>query len=259
MKVARSRKGMVVAAHPLAAEAGREILADGGNAVEAAVAVSMTLGVVEPHASGLGGGGFMMVSPSGSVGKTEVLDGRAKLPSLATEEHIYPRGVMLPWVPKTGPMSASVPGLAPLLKLALEKFGRKVPLAKLLRRPITLASDGDNQNVNTSIAGDYLVTYNVSDSAGNAAVERVRTVSVSEPDIQDTARPVITLIGANPLNLLQGDSYIEPGATATDNVDGNLTSSISIDRSAVSTATVGRSKMKSARLCLSFSRTSERW
>ena len=142
MKVARSRKGMVVAAHPSAAEAGRAILAEGGNAVEAAVAVSMTLGVVEPHASGLGGGGFMMVSPSGAIGKTEVLDGRAKLPSTASEDHIYPRGVMLPWVPKTGPMSAAVPGLAPLLKLAHERFGRKMPLTKLLRRPITLASDG---------------------------------------------------------------------------------------------------------------------
>ena len=46
MKVARSDKGMVVAAHPLAADAGREVLAEGGNAVEAAVAVSLALGVV---------------------------------------------------------------------------------------------------------------------------------------------------------------------------------------------------------------------
>ena len=142
MKVARSKKGMVVAAHSLAAHAGKDVLAEGGNAVEAAVTVSLTLAVVEPHASGLGGGGLMMVSPNGSPGKTEVLDGRARLSSLATENYIYPKGVMLPWVPKTGPMSASVPGLAPLLQLALEKYGRKTPLAKLLRKPITLASDG---------------------------------------------------------------------------------------------------------------------
>jgi gamma-glutamyltranspeptidase/glutathione hydrolase len=142
MKVARSGKGMVVAAHPLAAEAGREILAEGGNAVEAAVAVSLALGVVEPFASGLGGGGFMLISPGGAIGKTEILDGRAKLSSLFTEEHIYPRRVMLPWVPKIGPLSAAVPGLGRMLGLALQKHGRKIPLSRLARRAIALASDG---------------------------------------------------------------------------------------------------------------------
>src|SRR6185503_11221381 len=62
-KVARSKVGMVVAAHPLAAEAGREILAEGGNAIDAAVAVSLAIGVVEPFASGLGGGGYLLVAP----------------------------------------------------------------------------------------------------------------------------------------------------------------------------------------------------
>jgi len=142
VKLARSKKGMVVAAHPLAAEAGREALAEGANAVEAAVAVSLALGVVEPQASGLGGGGFMMVSPSGAIGKTEVIDGRGKVSSLATEDYVYPKRVMLPWVPKTGPMSAAVPGLGRVLDAALRKYGRKTPLQKLARRAITLASDG---------------------------------------------------------------------------------------------------------------------
>jgi gamma-glutamyltranspeptidase/glutathione hydrolase len=142
MKVARSKAGMVVAAHPLAAEAGREILAEGGNAVEAAVAVSMALAVVEPHASGLGGGGFMIIAPGGALGKTEVVDGRAQLSSILTEEHVYPRRVMLPWTPKIGPYSVAVPGLGRLLGLALKKYGRKLPLSRLLRRAISLAADG---------------------------------------------------------------------------------------------------------------------
>ncbi|WP_461587329.1 immunoglobulin-like domain-containing protein [Winogradskyella sp.] len=79
-------------------------------------------------------------------------------------------------------------------------------------------------NVNTSIAGTYQVTYNVSDAAGNAATEVIRTVNV----IPDTTAPVITLNGASTINLNVGDAYNELGATATDNVDGNLTSSIVI-------------------------------
>ena len=142
MKIARSREGMVVAAHRLAAEAGCEALAEGANAVEAAVAVSLALGVVEPFASSLGGGGYMMIAPHGSPEKTEVLDGRGKLSSLATVDYIYPKGVMLPWVPKTGPMSVSVPGLGRMLDLALRKFGGKTPLPRLARRAIGLAAEG---------------------------------------------------------------------------------------------------------------------
>ena len=60
----------------------------------------------------------------------------------------------------------------------------------------------------------------VSDAAGNAAVEVVRTVNVSDGDA-----PVITLLGDDPLTLLLGDVFTDPGATATDNADGDLTSS----------------------------------
>ena len=88
--------------------------------------------------------------------------------------------------------------------------------------------------VNTAIAGTYIVTYNVSDSAGNAAVEVTRTVTVNP----DTTPPVITLNGPSTINLLVGDSYVEQGATATDNIDGDLTASIVISGS-VNTAVAG--------------------
>ncbi len=142
MKVAQSKKGMVVAAHPLAAEAGREILREGGNGVDAAIAVSLALGVVEPQASGLGGGGFMMVSPMGDPEKTVVIDGRGKTPSLALEEYIYPEGVFLPWAPKTGPMSATIPGLGRMLAHALDTYGSGISLDRLSRRARKYASEG---------------------------------------------------------------------------------------------------------------------
>jgi hypothetical protein len=88
--------------------------------------------------------------------------------------------------------------------------------------------------VNTNVVGSYTITYNVSDAAGNAAIEVTRTVNVNP----DTTAPVITLVGASTINLNIGDSYNEQGATATDNLDGNLTSSIVITGT-VNTASAG--------------------
>ena len=92
----------------------------------------------------------------------------------------------------------------------------------------------DASGVDTSTVGSYSVTYNVSDSAGNAAVEVARTV-----DVVDTTAPVITLVGVNPQTIEAGDPYVELGATAFDIGDGDLTASIVIDASGVDTSTVG--------------------
>jgi hypothetical protein len=85
--------------------------------------------------------------------------------------------------------------------------------------------------VNTSVGGTYLVNYNVSDAAGNAATQVTRTVNV----IPDTTAPVITLVGASTINLNIGGTYTEQGATATDNIDGDITSSIVIGGDTVNT------------------------
>ena len=72
-------------------------------------------------------------------------------------------------------------------------------------------------NLNTSEAGTFTITYSVSDAAGNSAIPKTRTVNVL-----DTEPPVITLLGANLIEINQGTTYNEPGATATDNVDGTI-------------------------------------
>lgn len=79
--------------------------------------------------------------------------------------------------------------------------------------------------VDTAVSGTYLVKYNVTDAAGNAADEVVRTVIVIE---KDDVLPQISLIGKAAIDILVGSDYIDQGATATDNVDGDITDLIVI-------------------------------
>jgi uncharacterized protein YxjI len=88
-------------------------------------------------------------------------------------------------------------------------------------------------SVNTAVVGTYTLSYNVSDSSGNTAVTITRTVNVV-----DTTLPVITLLGNTPVTIQVGSTYTDAGATALDNYDGNLTSSIVVTGS-VNTAVVG--------------------
>ena len=88
-------------------------------------------------------------------------------------------------------------------------------------------------NVDTSTIGTYTVTYNVSDASGNAAVPVTRTVNVV-----DTTAPIITLLGDTTVTIEVGTTYTDAGATATDNYDGDLTSSIAIVNN-VDTSTIG--------------------
>ena len=76
-------------------------------------------------------------------------------------------------------------------------------------------------NVDTSVIGTYTVTYNVTDSSGNAATEVTRTVNVT-----DTTAPVITLVGDAQITVEVGTTYTDLGATASDNYDGDITADI---------------------------------
>ena len=87
--------------------------------------------------------------------------------------------------------------------------------------------EGDVVDVNT--AGTYIITYNVSDAAGNAATQRTRTVIVTA----DTVAPVITLTGSSTINIAIGEAFTDPGATATDDVDGDITANIVVAGDAV--------------------------
>lgn len=91
-------------------------------------------------------------------------------------------------------------------------------------------------SVNTGTAGTYTLSYNVQDAAGNAATTLTRTVTVTPK--ADTVKPVITLNGSASMSIVQGSTFTDPGATATDDRDGNITSRIVVSGSVMS-GTVG--------------------
>lgn len=131
-----SRAGMVTAAHPLAARAGAEILERGGNAVDAAIAVSLALGVVEPYASGIGGEGYLVAVMAD--GREVAVDFRSTAPAMATYANLEKAGELsaVKYTPK-GYCVAGVPaGIGAALQYA------SLPLKELAAPAIRLAKEG---------------------------------------------------------------------------------------------------------------------
>lgn len=122
---AADRPAMVAAAHPLAVAAGAEILAEGGTAVDAAVAIQAVLGLVEPQSSGIGGGAFMLVWDA-RFGTVRAYDGRETAPASATEDlFLGPDGSPMTWIDAViGGRSVGVPGVVRMLDLAHRRHGR---------------------------------------------------------------------------------------------------------------------------------------
>lgn len=131
----RGEKAMVVTAHPEATRTALRILLDGGNAIDAAVAASFVLGVIEPYSSGIGGGGFMLVHRA-KENETVVLDFREKAPLAATPDMYQRDGEYLPELSRSGHLSVATPGTVAGLLHALEQWGtltRKRVLAPAIR------------------------------------------------------------------------------------------------------------------------------
>jgi gamma-glutamyltranspeptidase / glutathione hydrolase len=134
-------QGAVASAHPLATEAGMEILAAGGNAFDAAVAVSAALGVVEPYSSGLGGGGFWLLHFAAD-GRQVVVDARETAPGAAhAGMYLGEDGEPIPRLSLDGPLAAGIPGAPAALVHMSERYGR-LPLAQVLAPAIRLAREG---------------------------------------------------------------------------------------------------------------------
>lgn len=136
-----AKRHMVVAANPLAAEAGRDILRAGGSAVDAAIAIQLVLGLVEPQSSGLGGGAFIVHWDQASRA-IDTYDGRETAPAAARPDRFLVDGAPMAFDAAVhSGLSIGVPGLMRVLELAHRRHG-KLPWARLFEPAIELAEQG---------------------------------------------------------------------------------------------------------------------
>ncbi len=136
----RAQHGMVVSVHHLASDAGVQILQDGGNAVDAAVATGFALAVTHPAAGNIGGGGFLLLRRKN--GKATFIDYREKAPLAATETMYQDaQGNILPGASVTGYKAIATPGSVAGLVYAEKKYG-KLGLKRVMAPAIKLASEG---------------------------------------------------------------------------------------------------------------------
>jgi gamma-glutamyltranspeptidase/glutathione hydrolase len=142
LNTVRARRGMVTSPHHLASEAGLRVLREGGNAVEATVAMAAALAVVYPHMTAIGGDGFWLI---GAAGETPVgIDACSRAAAAATPELYAQAGLTA--IPQRGPLAANttagtVAGWGEALMLSTERGGR-LPLSRLLEDALWHARNG---------------------------------------------------------------------------------------------------------------------
>jgi len=142
---AEATRGVVASVNSQATDAGVAVLRNGGNAIDAAVAVALTLGVVDGNNSGIGGGCFMLIRTH--QGRIIAIDGREKAPAAACRDMFIRDGKPQPQLSQVGPLAIGVPGSLAAYEFVVKKFGRKTlrelttPAAELAERGFTVSAN----------------------------------------------------------------------------------------------------------------------
>ena len=136
---AEGRRGVVASVNPIATEAGRKAFERGGNAIDAAVAAAVTLGVVDSHNSGLGGGCFVLIHRAD--GTLLAIDGREMAPATATRDMFIRDGVAVPALSQHGALAIGVPGALAAYQQSIKQCG-KLTLETSLRSAADVAEAG---------------------------------------------------------------------------------------------------------------------
>lgn len=132
-------RGAVATVQPLATQAALDVYAQGGNAVDAAIAAALTLGVVDGHNSGIGGGSFILLHRQD--GKVEALDAREMAPQAASRDMYVRDGAVVPKLSRTGALAVGVPGSVVAYEHLSDSAG-KLPFSELLLSAADLAERG---------------------------------------------------------------------------------------------------------------------
>ncbi|MEA2711575.1 MAG: gamma-glutamyltranspeptidase / glutathione hydrolase [Phycisphaerales bacterium] len=204
---AESKSGMVVTVHPIATDAGVRVMSEGGNAVDAAVAAALMLGVVDGHNSGIGGGCFMLIRTAD--GRTIALEGREMAPAAATRDMFVRDGKADTSLSQNGPLASGVPGSVAVYEHAVKNFGKR-PLRDLFLPAADVAERGFgiSENYAAKLKGSAREIARFPESArillkpdGNA-LEKGDTLK--QPDLAKTYRALAE----------QGDEYFYRGPFA---------------------------------------------
>jgi len=205
----------IASAHPLATQAGMEILADGGNAFDAAVAVSAALAVVEPYSSGIGGGGFWLLHRERD-GFEVMVDGREKAPLAASRDmYLDGDGNVVPGLSVDGALAAGIPGVPAALEHLSRRYGR-LPLQHSLAPAIRLARKGFTVDASYRRMAQFRLAA-LQNDMGSAA-----SIFLHDDEVPAIGHRIVQQDLANTLKAIArfGDAGFYRGAVARKLVDG---------------------------------------
>ncbi len=179
------KHSVIATAHPLATQAGIEILNKGGNAFDAAAAIALTIGVAEPTGSGIGGGGFFLLYIA-KQGRYIMLDARETAPKLAGHGEIYQNSSSI-----NGPQSAGVPGLVAGVDHLIRHYGR-LSRKENASHAINIARNGFRVSEHYQRVASWRKDILSSNSAGNIFLQQGKVPELGERILQPALAETLT-------------------------------------------------------------------
>lgn len=183
---------MVVSAHPIASQVGADIMRQGGNAIDAAIATQFALAVVYPDAGNIGGGGFMVIRLAN--GESATLDFREKAPLAASETmYLDANGEVIKDLSWLGHLASGVPGSVAGMVAAHERYG-SLPWETLLAPAIRLARDGflltEKEAQKMNVQRDYFLKYSTNPPAFTAKTNWLTADTLRIPELAETLQRI---------------------------------------------------------------------